>query len=65
MTTLTADRGDTWYCSCGNHSESDGFDTCTEDGEDQEPELGGDWAGHYRCNRCLFVFTESDLIREA
>ena len=63
MTTLTADRGDTWYCSCGNHSEREGFAPCTEDGEDAEPVEG--WEGFYRCNRCLFVFTESDLIREA
>lgn len=76
MTTLTADRGDTWGCSCGNDSVRDGFDPCTEDGEDCPPEAADTgpvamflaapgWAGHYRCNRCLFVFTESDIIREA
>ena len=65
MTTLTADRGDTWYCSCGNHSGREGFAPSDEDGYDREPGDAGGWLGHYRCNRCLFVFTESDLIREA
>ena len=64
MTTLTADRGDTWYCSCGNHSEREGFMACTEDGEVQRPD-SDEWEGFYRCERCYFVFTESDLIREA
>ena len=61
MTTLTADRGDTWYCSCGNDSSfsGEGFTPCDEDGDECEPFT------HHRCNECLFVFTESDLIREA
>lgn len=65
MTTITADRGDTWYCSCGNHSAREGFAPSDEDGGERVLWEGVPWRGHYRCNRCLFVFTESDLIREA
>lgn len=65
MTTLTANRDEEWECSCGNDESRQGFHACTEDGEDCMPVLGEGWAGHFRCNRCLFVFTESDLIREA
>lgn len=65
MTTLTADRGGQWACSCGNaDGTGEGFWSCDEDGE-PEPNESPAWLGHYRCNRCLFVFTESDLIREA
>lgn len=64
MTTLT-DQGDSWSCSCGNDENGGSFAPCTEDGEECAPDEDGSWAGHYRCNRCLFVFTESDIIREA
>jgi len=42
-------------CSCGNDVMQDGFAPVNAAGHPAEPEVGGFWDGHLRCETCNLV----------
>lgn len=59
MSRIDVSNGE-WVCRCGNYPAAEGFDTCLPDGTLVEPDIGGPWAGHYRCLRCDLVLFDDN-----
>lgn len=47
-------------CLCGNEPHVDGFQPCTEDGSETEPDAASYWRGLYICSRCARIIDMSN-----
>jgi len=51
-----------WLCVCGNTPLRGGFVSCDENGDEIEPDAGGEWDGvSYVCRTCGRIIDQKTL----
>ena len=59
--THEAGNDEAWICICGNRPDSDGFQTCDDQGNEMEPLIGSRWNGLYVCGDCGRIIHQNTL----